>query len=82
MTATIAPIANIFVCIDCMIGHENEGDTIGYRVNGYLFPIGDLTANWDSETGEGMRDFSSNSCEGCSSPLAGARYRYAVWTWA
>lgn len=45
----------------------------------YVSPWADVTDNTDSETGEGIDPFSSSACEGCGSPLGGARYRLAVW---
>ena len=38
-----------------------------------------LSDNTDSETGEGIDDFSWGACPGCGSTLGGARYRLAVW---
>ena len=82
MATITAPIANIFVCVDCMIGDVSEGIALpGYRVNGNLFGA-DCTPNFDAETEEGMDDVSSLPCESCGDHLAGARYRYAVWSWS
>lgn len=35
--------------------------------------------NTDSETGEGIHDFSWSSCEGCGSHLGGSRYRLHLY---
>lgn len=35
-------------------------------------------ANWDSETGEGIQDFSWRHCECCWSGLGGSRHRMAL----
>jgi hypothetical protein len=40
----------------------------------------ELSDNTDSETGEGIDDFSWSSCDGCGSTLGGSRYRLAVWS--
>jgi hypothetical protein len=39
----------------------------------------DAADNTDSETGEGIDEFSSLSCQGCGSTLGGSRYRLAVF---
>lgn len=38
----------------------------------------DLADATDSETGEGIEEFSWSACEGCGSSLGGARYRLAL----
>ncbi len=80
-----------WVCTDCYFAHhygahEHEGqwfagesDTAADReplckLEGY-----ELADNTDSETGEGMDEFSWRSCDGCGSTLGGARYRLAVF---
>ena len=80
MSNVTAPIASIRVCVDCMLGNVNEGETLDYVVNGGRFPC-DTTPDFDSNTEEGMTDFDTTRCEGCGSDLAGARYRFAVWAW-
>lgn len=39
---------------------------------------GHLAANWDSETGEGIHEFSSCYCDACGTHLAGKRHRYSI----
>jgi hypothetical protein len=39
----------------------------------------DLSDNVDSETENGIAEFSWTSCDGCGSRLGGSRYRLAVW---
>lgn len=39
----------------------------------------DLADNTDSETGEGIHDFSHSACDGCHSHLGGSRYRLHLW---
>lgn len=36
-----------------------------------------IVANYNSDTGEGMDEFSRRACDCCDSPLAGARTRFA-----
>lgn len=35
-----------------------------------------LSADFDPHTGAGIHDFSTHPCEGCHSPLHGARHRF------
>lgn len=63
---------DVDVCIDCYTDHH-EGN-----------PMKDESAvtwtdNTNSETGEGITDFSWTRCGCCGSTLGGARYRMAVW---
>lgn len=81
------PIAQIWVCPDCMIENVNEGVAISYRVNGNVFPC-DVTPNFGTtelDSGDdyeyGMMEFSHITCDSCGDHLAGARYRFAVWEW-
>lgn len=76
------------VCVDCYFVHHYgfEADNISaegvIRETGLvaLSDLGDAHAfdATDSETGEGIDDFSSSSCDGCGTHLAGARYELAV----
>lgn len=38
-----------------------------------------LTANFDSESGEGMEEFSWRGCDCCGTQLGGGRHRFAFW---
>lgn len=38
-----------------------------------------VSANWDSETGEGIREFSREMCFCCDTRLGGGRHRFALW---
>ena len=83
---------NVMVCTDCYWVHhfgyidediENtpDGEERQLRSHGaYLEMGGDryVSDNTDSETGEGIRTFSSQPCECCGSHLGGSRYRLAV----
>ena len=39
---------------------------------------GRLVCNYDSETGDGIEEFSHSRCECCDTRLAGSRYRMAI----
>lgn len=39
---------------------------------------GSIVPDFDSETGEGIREFSNCGCDGCGSPLAGEFHRFAI----
>lgn len=79
------------VCVDCYFAHHygareingewfaGESDTPCDREPLALLANHELADNTDSETGEGMEDFSWRSCEGCGSTLGGSRYRLAVF---
>jgi hypothetical protein len=81
------PIANLWVCLDCMLDNVNEGIALGYRVNGGTFAC-DATPDFgwtELESGDeynyGEMEFSWMTCNACNSQLAGSRYRFAVWAW-
>lgn len=80
------------VCHDCYFAHhygasEHDGEWFAgesdspcdreplNRLDGY-----ELTDNTDSESGDGIHEFSWSWCEGCGSALGGSRYRLAVWS--
>ena len=58
------------VCVDCMLRAEDNPRAMTPNL---------LTADWDTETGDGFTEFSKWRCDWCYSPLAGNRFRYAVW---
>lgn len=80
-----------WVCVDCYFAHhygmsEHEGqwfagesDTPADRKPLALLDEFELADNTESETGEGMDEFSWSSCDGCGSTLGGARYRLALF---
>jgi hypothetical protein len=90
----IRTLINVWVCTDCYFAHhygahEHEGawyagdsDTpanreplallVGKGQPGYLFD------NTNSETGEGIDEFSRDRCDGCGSSLGGSRYRLSI----
>ena len=76
---------DIWVCDDCLFAIEN-GHTFSIESEERVAEVWKgvrrlgrhLSANWDSETDEGIRDFSWSSCDCCGSRLGGERHRYAV----
>jgi len=84
-------IDNVWVCVDCYFAHHygaveidgewfaGESDTPCDREPLSRLVDCDLADNTDSETGEGIDDFSWRSCSGCGSTLGGSRYRLAVF---
>lgn len=83
---------DLWLCQDCMIAAVN-GDFTGLdfsqgkeaadarmatiitgleRLGPHLVP------DFDSETGEGVEDFSRKGCDCCETRLAGSRHRFAV----
>lgn len=81
-----------WVCVDCYFVHHYgyEADNIdengliretGLKAMGRLDDVHPfrVTDNTDSETGEGIEEFSWRNCAGCGSTLGGARYRLAIW---
>ncbi len=81
-------IAEEWLCVDCMIYAVN-GDLTGIHGEGRCKAVedgvcrlqeesGNLSSNFDTETGEGFEEFSNRGCDACKSPLAGSFYRFAV----
>jgi hypothetical protein len=75
---------NLWLCHDCLFGAVN-GDFSGLepgqlaRVQTGLERLGPhLVSDFDSETGDGMQEFSWSHCDCCRSPLGGSRHRFAV----
>jgi len=84
--------ANVYVCTDCYFAHhygavEVDGEWFAGESDSpcdreplsRLADCDSLADNTDSETGEGLQDFSWSQCEGCGSTLGGARYRLALF---
>lgn len=63
-------IGTLKVCVDCM---ERAEDNPRHLTGQFL------TANWDTETGDGFTEFSKTPCYLCNSPLAGNRFTYELW---
>ena len=75
---------NLWLCVDCLEVAVN-GDYSGLGNNRVstieqgLLKLGPhLAINFDSETGEGIEEFSSCGCDCCGSKLAGEMYRFAI----
>jgi len=83
---------DIYVCVDCYFTHHygavehdgrwyaGESDTPCDRepLSRLADWDADIADNTDSETGDGIDEFSWRSCEGCGSTLGGSRYRLAI----
>lgn len=88
--------SDAWVCVDCYFSHhygatEHDGqwfpgpDPAGSHEPTDREPLArlegfELADNTDSETGEGIDEFSWRSCDGCGSLLGGSRYRLALFT--
>ncbi len=82
---------NVYVCQDCYFAHhygahEHEGmwysgdsDTPAECEPLARLAEYELADNTDSETGDGIDEFSWSRCDGCGSHLGGSRYRLALW---
>lgn len=84
---------DIWVCVDCYWIHHYGDISPDYRdrdntderndecLAAYMKLGGNqyVTDNTDSETGEGIDEFSWSPCQCCRSHLGGNRYRLAVW---
>jgi hypothetical protein len=73
---------NLWLCSDCTqvacngphgVQLENEKDTLDGLAN--LGPH--LVPDFDSETGDGIEEFSRRICESCNTTLAGYKARFA-----
>lgn len=80
-------IRELWLCVDCTIVACNgdysgiEDDARIAKINaGFdaLAKIGHVSPNFDSETEEGIREFSSCGCDCCGSRLAGTMHRFAI----
>jgi hypothetical protein len=75
---------NVWLCVDCTIALEN-GDYSGMDdataaiVLSTIDQFGHISANWDSETGDGISD-SRKYCDGCGRDFFGTFHRYYEWS--
>lgn len=83
---------NLWLCSDCTIAEVN-GDYSGIEYSGgekrvkeveegierLVKRVGPLSPNFDSETGEGIKEFSSQRCDACGTRLAGERDRFVAF---
>jgi hypothetical protein len=86
-----ATFSSVWVCVDCYLTHHygaqkndgkwfaGESDTPCDREPLNRLSDSEIADNTNSETGEGINDFSRYSCDGCGSTLGGSRYRLAVF---
>ena len=81
---------SLWLCLDCLIAAEN-GDYGNYgltpaesekrekEIREGLAKLGKyLAPNFNSETGEGIREFSFIPCSCCGMVLGGSRHRYSI----
>lgn len=83
---------NLWLCTDCTIAAVNDdysGLDYSYKGetreqaeqdirHGLAFLGANLVSDSDSETGEGIKEFSSTTCDCCGTRLAGYRSRFAI----
>ena len=62
---------DVDICIDCYMDHH-EGRAM--KDNSVSW-----SDNTDSETEDGITEFSSSPCQCCGTHLAGQRFRMAIW---
>ena len=78
----------LYLCVDCTLvecsgirGTSLEGTPRGAEVLAALAKLGErghAAPAFDSETGQGMREFSSMPCAACGDTLAGYRAEFAL----
>jgi hypothetical protein len=73
----------LYLCVDCTIA-TNNGDYSGMDAEQEKATRDGLTklgpyvvCNFDSETGDGLEQFSNTPCAACETTLAGYRARHA-----
>ncbi len=84
---------DLWLCDDCVmyavngdltgIDYSYSGDEAEKRAKQVVRGVNalgpHLVPDFDSETGEGMEEFSRTTCAGCGTHLAGGRHRFAVF---
>lgn len=76
-------ISNLWLCHDCLFAAVN-GETPEDSKHAKATELGlallgpHLVPDFDSETGEGVLDFSWRMCSCCTCRLAGSRHRFAI----
>jgi len=85
MTDKITVIRDdLWGCTDCLYVEANGyDDSLSTERNEEVATAianvgGQLVSDYDSETGDGIREFSWRPCDICGSPLGGSRHRFAV----
>lgn len=83
---------DLWMCCDCLpIVVNGDATTLDYHYTpleaaqrlidigrGIEGQGGHIVEDFDSETGEGIEEFSRRDCDICGCDLAGTRYRYAL----
>lgn len=77
-------VAKMELCDDCAI-YACNGDLSGIesekraaKVKASVDELEHLVPNFDSETGDGITEFSLYGCDCCGSRLHGRRHRFAI----
>lgn len=75
---------NLWLCTDCTVKREND-DTSGMDANTAALVLTELegldyTANFNSDTEDGIRENSHKYCDGCGREYYGTFFRYALWS--
>jgi hypothetical protein len=76
---------NLWLCDDCLFAAVN-GDVTGIEAEDRVAVVWsgleslgpDLVPDFDSETGDGVREFTTLPCGSCTTKLHGQRHRFAV----
>ena len=81
-------IRDLWFCSDCTIAEVNgdwtaidDEERVAQMDAGFkklAEQYGHVSPNFDSETGDGIRDFSWCGCDACGSKLGGEFHRFAV----
>lgn len=74
---------DLWLCVDCLMaavnGDGHEDPKRDKDITEGLEELGPhLAPDFDSETEEGIREFSNCGCDCCASQLAGTMHRFAV----
>ena len=80
----------LWFCVDCTAlavnGDAPEDPAVARRCARGLRELSkdgqSVAANWDSESGDGVEEFSRRDCDCCGTALAGSRDRFALFTTA
>jgi hypothetical protein len=76
---TVKTFETTWVCTDCYFAHHYGATGCEPSEPLALLDGFELADNTDSDSGEGIDEFSWSSCDGCGSTLGGSRYRLAMF---
>ena len=75
---------DLWLCDDCALWAVNgdasgiDGERCAKVQNGVARLGSGLVPDFDSETDDGVNEFSAAACDACGTPYAGTRHRFAV----